>query len=79
MTGRRLYDALTDGWAEENKWSRAAAVWLKEVPPAWRFLSGAERTAFNAAARALTPKPNRHRGAQPKASTAEKAGAGGAA
>lgn len=57
MTGRRLYDALTDSWARRGTFPRERGQWLKETPPAWAFLSSAERDTLNEAARRLTPKP----------------------
>jgi hypothetical protein len=56
MTGRRLYDALTDGWAEQMPWSRTGGKLLMAEPPAWAFLQSAERSALNSAARKLSPK-----------------------
>ena len=59
MTGRRLYDALCDAWAREGSFPRSQSKILAEVPRAWPFLTAADRATFNAAARALTPKPRR--------------------
>jgi hypothetical protein len=55
MTGRRLYDALTDAWAQEN-YNRNDREWLKGLPPAWPFLHSYERRSFSVAASKLTPK-----------------------
>lgn len=61
MTGRRLYDALTDAWAQESAWARDRNGWLRPRPPAWSFLEPAERSAFNRAAGRLTPRRSRRR------------------
>lgn len=59
MTGRRLYDALTDAWALEPSWAGNSSKYLMGTPPAWGFLSNPERAAFNRAARSLTPRKRR--------------------
>lgn len=55
MTGRRLYDALTDAWAEQASWGRDRGEFFHAQPPAWSFLHPNERSALNSAARKLSP------------------------
>lgn len=57
VTGRRLYDAMTDAWATMGSFNRDRGTFLRPTPPAWSFLDSGEREAFNRAARKLTPKP----------------------
>ncbi|MCR4341819.1 MAG: hypothetical protein NUW01_18240 [Gemmatimonadaceae bacterium] len=56
MTGRKLYDALTDAWAAQPNWQRNDGLFLQNSPPAWGFLHPVERDTFNSTARALTTK-----------------------
>lgn len=63
MTGRRLYDALTDAWATNESWNRTSGNLMRQEPLAWPFLSVGERRSLNKAAAALTPtKSSRSRG-----------------
>lgn len=59
MTGRRLYDALTDAWAQAETWNRHEGHLLMQEPLAWPFLTVTERRTLNRAAAALTPSPKR--------------------
>lgn len=61
MTGRRLYDALTDAWAARNRPFSEDRRWLKAYPPAWAFLDSRERDTFDQAARALRPSSRRRK------------------
>ena len=65
MTGRKLYDTLCDAWAKQPHWATSSTsnTTLKPKPIAWPFLTNGERSAFNAAARALTPKKQPRSGA----------------
>lgn len=60
MTGRRLYDAVCDGWSKQWQGYRKHSAVLRFIPQEpvhWSFLGDSERRAFNDAARRLTPKP----------------------
>jgi hypothetical protein len=62
VTGRKLYDALTDAWANAGSYDRHNGEWIKPTPPAWLFLTSAERRTFTRAAVDLTPRPRPRRG-----------------
>lgn len=58
MTGRRLYDLVCDGWASTGEYWRSPergtnVLGLPAKPPAWPFLSDAEKRTFNSAAARL--------------------------
>jgi hypothetical protein len=60
MTGRDIYEALTDTWLEarpapeENRSYRPNGRFLQSEGPAWAFLSEEEKQAFDLAAELLS-------------------------